>query len=74
MVTNFKKNLYRFFTVILVFTSTIHPIVPANAAVTCFKVDEYTSGFNKICIYNCLGSEAAITIGATQLCPLTISR
>jgi hypothetical protein len=74
MVTNFKKNLYRFFTVILVFTSTIHPIVPANAAVTCYKVTEYTSGFNKICIYNCLGSEAAITIGATQLCPLTINR
>jgi hypothetical protein len=74
MVTNFKKKLYRFFTVILVFTSTIHPIVPANAAVTCYKVTEYTSGFNKICIYNCLGSEAAITIGATQLCPLTINR
>lgn len=74
MLTNFKKNLYRLFTAILVFASTIHPIVPANAAVTCFKVTEYTSGLNKICIYNCLGSEAAITIGATQLCPLTISR
>lgn len=74
MVSNFKKNLYRFFTVILIFSSSIHPIVPANAAVTCYKVTEYTSGFNKICIYNCLGSEAAITIGATQLCPLTINR
>lgn len=74
MLTNLRKNLYRFFTVILVFSSTIHPIIPANAAITCFKVTEYTSGFNKICIYNCLGSEAAITIGATQLCPLTIIR
>lgn len=74
MISNFKKNLYRFFTVILIFSSTIHPIVPANAAVTCYKVTEYTSGFNKICIYNCLGSETAITIGATQLCPLTINR
>jgi len=74
MINNFKKNLFRFFTVILIFSSAIHPISPANAAVTCFKKTEYTSGLNKICIYNCLGSEAAITIGATQLCPLTITR
>ena len=41
-------------------------------AVTCFKQSEYTSGFNKICNYSCLGSARAITIGNTQLCPLTI--
>jgi hypothetical protein len=45
-----------------------------RAAVTCFKTGEKTSGFNKICYYDCLGSEAAITIGATQLCPLTIQQ
>jgi len=43
-------------------------------AVTCFKSDEYVSGLNKICIYSCMGSDAAITIGSTQLCPLTIQR
>ena len=39
-----------------------------------FKTGEQTSGMNKICYYNCLGSTAAITIGAVQLCPLTIER
>jgi hypothetical protein len=44
------------------------------AAVMCFKSGEQSSGMNKICYYDCLGSPAAITIGATQLCPLTIKR
>jgi hypothetical protein len=42
------------------------------AAVTCFKTGEKRSGMNKICFYNCLGSEAAITISSVELCPLTI--
>lgn len=42
--------------------------------VTCFKTGEQTSGLNKICYYNCVGPEAAITVGAAQLCPLTINR
>jgi hypothetical protein len=41
-------------------------------AVTCFKTGEKISGMNKICFYNCLGSEAAITISAVDLCPLSI--
>lgn len=44
------------------------------AAVTCFSKGERTSGFNKICFYDCLGSTAAITISAVELCPLTINR
>ncbi len=43
-------------------------------AVLCFKSGERTSGFNKIGYYNCMGSTAAITIGAVQLCPLNINR
>ncbi len=42
--------------------------------IICFKTGERISGMNKICYYNCLGSEAAITIGATDLCPLSIER
>ena len=49
-----------------------YPTITANA-VTCFKSYEYVSGFNKICVYNCLGSDRAITIQSTQLCPLTIN-
>ena len=41
-------------------------------AATCFKTGEQTSGMNKICYYDCLGSASAITIKSTQLCPLTI--
>ena len=47
---------------------------PLAHATTCFKSSEYTSGMNKICIYNCLGSDAAITISSVSLCPLTINR
>ena len=43
-----------------------------EAATTCFKTGEQTSGMNKICYYNCLGSTKAITISATSLCPLSI--
>ena len=44
-----------------------------EVAVMCMKKGEYTSGMNKICIYDCMGSDAAITIGAVDLCPLTIN-
>jgi hypothetical protein len=37
-----------------------------------FLKREYTSGFNKICIYGRLGSDVAVTIGGTELCPLTL--
>ena len=43
-------------------------------AVLCFSKGEQQSGMNKICFYDCMGSAAAITIGAAQLCPLTINQ
>ena len=43
-------------------------------ALICFKTGEQISGMNKICYYNCNGSQAAITIGSTSLCPLSIDR
>jgi hypothetical protein len=46
----------------------------ANQGVTCFKQREWSSGFNKNCVYSCLGSEAVQTIRSTELCPLTIIR
>jgi hypothetical protein len=47
---------------------------PTQVATLCFKTGEQTSGFNKICYYDCLGSAVAITIKATQLCPITINQ
>lgn len=41
---------------------------------TCFKKREWTSGFNKNCVYSCLGSEAVQTVGSTDICPLSIER
>jgi hypothetical protein len=43
-------------------------------ALMCFKSGEQVSGMNKICYYDCTGSEAAITVKAYQLCPLNIKR
>lgn len=43
-------------------------------AATCFKTGERTSGLNKICYYNCMGSTVAITISSVSLCPLSIQR
>ena len=41
-------------------------------AATAFLKYERLAGMNKICVYERLGSEYAITIRATELCPLTI--
>jgi hypothetical protein len=57
--------------------TTMHSQPPdhlVQVAMTCFKSGEQTSGMNKICYYNCLGSQAAITIPAISLCPLSIDR
>ena len=43
----------------------------ATAGMAFFKY-ERISGLNKICVYDHLGSEVAITIKAYKLCPLTI--
>ncbi|SCX59763.1 hypothetical protein SAMN05720354_1248 [Nitrosospira sp. Nsp1] len=43
----------------------------AHAGTALFK-SERISGMNKICLYDHLGSEVAITINATSLCPLNI--
>lgn len=47
---------------------------PIRLALMCFKTGEKVSGMNKICFYDCAGSEAAVTVGAAQLCPLSINR
>jgi len=57
---------------LILLLSMAFPSMVANSAVTCFKSGEQTSGMNKICYYNCMGSTAAITISAVKLCPLTI--
>lgn len=44
-----------------------------RSGMTCLKTGEVTSGFNKMCTYNCGGSAAATTVAATSLCPLTTS-
>lgn len=48
------------------------PQTNQQVAVMCFKSGEQQSGMNRICYYNCLGSTVAITIGAIELCPLSI--
>ena len=45
-----------------------------GAGQTCMKVGEYTQGLNKVCQYSCTGSGHAITVGAAQLCPLSVKK
>lgn len=41
---------------------------------TCFFDRDYTSGFNRVCLYDCLSGQVAITISSLEICPLTIRR
>ena len=44
----------------------------SSSSVSCFKINERTSGTNKICSYNCMGSEVTRNIRSTQICPISI--
>ena len=37
-----------------------------------FNYELASSGLTKICVYDCLGSPAAITVSAVAVCPLSI--
>jgi len=55
-------------TKVLILLFTLSSI--ANAA-TGFLTGERTSGMNKICYYDVLGSTYTLNIGAVDLCPLS---
>ena len=44
----------------------------ANRSGTAHFSHSYTQGFNKVCVYDRLGSVDTLVIGATGICPLTI--
>ena len=46
----------------------------AGGRSSCFYRSESVRGQNKICFYQCVTGDAAITIRATQICPLRIDR
>jgi hypothetical protein len=50
------------------------PTPSSSPRTSCFFTRDVTSGMNKICYYNCVGSGHAITVGAAQICPLTTVR
>lgn len=45
-----------------------------SGGVTCFKQSEWTSGVNKNCAYNCMGSQAVQTMRSVDVCPISIIR
>ena len=51
--------------------TTSTPTYGGKASGTAFLRDSYTQGFNKVCIYDRMGSVYTTTIGSTELCPLT---
>lgn len=46
--------------------------VQSVASSGCFLIGESVDGFNKICYYNCIDGQRAITIGALDFCPLSL--
>ena len=50
-------------------------LLAATSAYACmaFKTGEYTSGMNKICRYDHLGSDYHMTIKSYQMCPLSVN-
>ena len=44
----------------------------SSSFISCFKTSERVSGTNKICSYNCMGSEVTRNIRSTQICPMSI--
>ena len=45
---------------------------PSSSSLSCFKTSERVSGTNKICSYNCMGSEVTRNIRSTRICPMSI--
>ena len=54
----------------IVFASTA--VSAQNRTVTAFKTGERTTGMTKQCFYDALGNGYTRTIGAVELCPLSI--
>ncbi len=46
----------------------------SSSTVSCNKTGETTSGTNKICYYNCMGSTKTINVGSMQFCPININK
>lgn len=44
----------------------------AQMSGTAFLKYSYVSGMNRICVYDLLGSKYVMTIGAVELCPLSV--
>jgi len=49
--------------------------VPGQPGATkCIYKSQSVSGFNKICIYNCMGSDHAVNMRALDICPLNVTK
>ena len=69
-----RKALFALVFLVLFAAAMIAFTAEGDALVTCYNTGERISGSNKLCYYDCAGSQAAITVQSHQLCPLTINR
>ena len=53
-------------------TNALGGVSSSTSKVQCFKTGERVSGTNKICSYNCMGSETTTNIASTRICPMSI--
>lgn len=69
-----RADVVKLATLEAIMSGTTEPDRRTRVAVTCFRTGERISGTNKICFYDCLGSEVEITIKSDELCALAIHR
>lgn len=59
-------------TIVCVMAINNNSPTPVYAGGACFLKGESVDGLNKVCYYNCSSGTTAITVRASQLCPITI--
>jgi len=57
---------------IIIISLLVIGIFVAPAYAYCPLLYEYTNGMNRICVYDCLEGQVAITIDILSLCPLSL--
>lgn len=58
----------------LVNTEKMLAVEHMRFALVCHKSGEQRQGQTKVCMYNCAGSIATVTVGWNELCPVTINK
>lgn len=65
---------FAFAAILFISTVILFSGAKTEALVLCYYTGESSSGANKVCYYDCGGSQAAVTVSSTRPCPSSINR